>query len=192
MSKRRRKTKSKKAFKLKLKPATIYSIVQVTFYILAGLILVSFTRNGLILLKLNDFLIYLFSWSAVFVPFIFITFGLMVSRLRIPISQPNVVVGALLFFISVMFLTQAGFIGSRGWNGISNLITDAGAFIVLIGTSFVGLVILFNTSVDQVYLFLLDAVRRYGIRGKGVGRKAQAGGLFKNNLKANMKVVGGK
>ena len=100
MSKRRHhKTKSKKAFKLKLKPATLYSIAQITFYVLAGLILVSFTRNGVILYKINELLTGLFSWGAIFLPFLLISFGLLVSRLRIPLSQPNVVVGFLLFFI---------------------------------------------------------------------------------------------
>ncbi len=191
MSKRRHhKTKSKKAFKLKLKPGTVYSIAQITFYVLAGLILISFTRNGVILYRLNDLLMNLFSWSAIFIPFIFIAFGLMVSRLRIPISQPNVAIGTLLFFISVMFLTKAGVVGTSGWKGISNLITDAGAFIVLFGTSFVGLVILFNTSVDQVYFLLRDVFRRYGLRGKGLGKKPASGGIFKNNQKADLKVMG--
>lgn len=191
MSKRRRKTKSKKAFKLRLKRGTVYSIVQITFYMLAGLILISFTRNGIVLYRLNEFLMYLFSWSAVFVPFLFIVFGLMVSRLRIPISQPNVVIGTLLLFISVMFLAKAGVIGLSGWNGISNLITDAGAFIVLIGTSSVGLIILFNTSIDQIYLLLRDAFRKYGVRGGGLGKRSVQSGVFKNNQKADLKVMGG-
>ncbi len=193
MSKRRHyKTKSKKAFKLKLKPGTVYTIVQVTFHVLAGLILVSFTRNGVVLYRLNNLLIRLFSWSAIFLPFIFIVFGLMVSRLRIPLSQPNVVIGALLFFISVMFLTKAGAIGAGGWSGISNLITDAGAFIVLFGTCFVGLVILFNTSIDQVYILVRDAFRKYGVRGKGLSKKPVSGGIFKNSQKADLRVMGDK
>lgn len=193
MAKRkRRKTKSKKAFKLKLKPATVYSIAQITFYVLAGLILVSFTRNGIILYKLNDILTRMFSWSAIFLPFLLITFGLLVSRLRIPISQPNVVVGFLLFFISIVFLTKAGTVGMNGWRGISSLITDAGAFIVLLGTSFVGLVILFNTSIDQVYTFLKDSFRKYGVRGKYPGKKPLQGGLFKRGEKSDLKVTGGK
>lgn len=190
--KKHRKTKSKKAFKLKLKPATMYSIAQITFYILAGLILVSFTRNGIILSKLNDLLFELFSWSSIFIPFIFIGFGLLVSRLRIPLSQPNVVVGFLLFFISVVFLTRAGTVGLNGWNGISSLITNAGAFIVLIGTSFVGLVILFNTSVDHVLHLLQDAYRKYVVRSKFPARKPLQSGMFKNDQKSDMKVVGGK
>lgn len=193
MSKRRHhKTKSKKAFKLKLKPGTVYTIAQITFYVMAGLILISFTRNGLILYKLNEFLMNLFSWSAVFIPFIFIAFGLMISHLRVPLSQPNVVIGTLLFFVSIVFLTKAGKVGESGWGGISNLITDMGAFIVLLGTSFVGLVILFNTSFDQVYLFLRDVFRKYIIRGKGMARRPVAAGIFKNSQKADLKVMGEK
>lgn len=193
MSKRKRyKTKSKKAFKLKLKPGTVYTIVQITFYVLAGLILISFTRNGLVLYKLNEFLMDLFSWGAVFIPFIFITFGLMVSHLRIPLSQPNVVIGSLLFFISVVFLAKAGKVGERGWGGISNLITDIGAFMVLLGTSFVGLVILFNTSFDQIYIFLRDVFRKYIIRGKVAARKPIAGGIFKTAQKGDLRVMGDK
>ncbi|KKR11667.1 MAG: cell division FtsK/SpoIIIE [Candidatus Woesebacteria bacterium GW2011_GWA1_39_21] len=193
MSKRRHhKTKSKKAFKLKLKPATLYSIAQITFYVLAGLILVSFTRNGVILYKINELLTGLFSWGAIFLPFLLISFGLLVSRLRIPLSQPNVVVGFLLFFISVVFLTKAGKVGMNGWRGISSLITDAGAFIVLFGTSFVGLVILFNTSIDQVYMFLREAFRKYGVRGKMSGKKPLLGGVFKGGQKLDLKVSGDK
>ena len=190
--KKRRKTKSKKAFKLKLRPGTVYSIVQVVFYILAGLILISFTRNGVILYKFNEFIFKLFDWTSYFIPFIFISFGLLVSRLRIPLSQPNVVVGGLLFFISVMFLTRAGMVGLNGWMGISTLITDAGAFIVLLGISIVGLIVLFNTSLDQVYIFLKDAYRKYIIRSKSIGKRPFQAGMFKNSQKGDMKVMGDK
>src|SRR3990172_4996759 len=108
MSKKKiRKAKSKKAYKVRLKPSTVLSIVQIVFYSLAGLIIVSFSRRGLILVILNDFLLLLFSWTTIFVPFIFVSLGLLVSKLRVPIAQPNVIVGALLFFISIMSLTKA-------------------------------------------------------------------------------------
>ena len=133
-----KKLKSKRAFKLKLKPATVYSIVQIAFYTLAGLIIISFARRGLVLVKLNDFLLSLFSWTTIFLPFIFISFGLLVSKLRIPLSQPNVIVGGLLFFISIASLTRAGRLGQAAWSGIATLVMPAGAFIILFGTTVVG------------------------------------------------------
>ncbi|MBI4153473.1 DNA translocase FtsK [Candidatus Woesebacteria bacterium] len=150
--KRRRFTK--RAFKLRLKRATVFSIAQVFFFALAFLILISFSRQGLILVKLNDFLTSSFSWATIFLPFVLLSFTFMLSKIKIPLSQPNVVVGSLLFFVSVAAIGKAGKVGKIAWEGVSSLITPAGAFIVLFGTSVVGLIILFNTSFDAVFKLL--------------------------------------
>jgi len=185
MSKKHKKRlKSKKAYRLKLKPGTIYSIVQIIFFSLAGLIIISFSRRGLVLVRLNDLLIQLFSWTTIFLPFIFLTFGFLVSKLRTPFSQPNVIVGGLLTFVSIMTLTKAGLVGRSAWDGVATLVTGAGAFIILTGTTFVGLIILFNTSIDQVLGFFAQMFGRYGIRG-GTSKKALA---FPK--RGEMKVVG--
>ena len=145
---------------MRLKRQTIFSIAQVLFFALALLVLISFSRQGLILVKLNDFLIMSFSWATIFLPFIFLSFAFMLSKIKIPLSQPNVVVGSTLFFISVATLAQAGRIGNIAWEGVSSLITPVGAFIVLLGTSLIGLVILFNTSFDQVFNLLATFLRQ--------------------------------
>ena len=150
--KRRRFTK--RAFKLRLKRATVFSIAQVFFFALSFLILISFSRQGLILVKFNDFLTSSFSWATIFLPFIFLSFAFMLSKIKIPLSQPNVVVGSLLFFVSVAAIGQAGKVGAVAWEGVSSLVTPVGAFIVLLGTSVVGLIILFNTSFDAVFKLL--------------------------------------
>ena len=171
---RKRRRKSKRAFRLKLKKRTIYSIAQVAFLSLAGLIIVSFARQGVILVKLNDLLISYFSWTTVFLPFIFLSLALLISKFRNPLSQPNVVVGSLLFFISVLTLTRAGILGKAAWDGVATLITGAGAFIVLLGTSAVGLIILFNTSVDQVIELVSSffaQIRRYMFGEEGGPRR---------------------
>lgn len=173
MAKKRRR-KSKRAFRLKLKKGTVYSIAQVAFLSLAGLIIVSFARQGIILVKLNDFLISYFSWTTVFLPFIFLSLALLISKFRNPLSQPNVAVGSLLFFISVLTLTRAGILGKAAWDGVATLITGAGAFIVLLGTSAVGLIILFNTSVDQVIELassFFAQIRRYVFGEEGGPRR---------------------
>ncbi len=149
MAKKRRR-KSKRAFRLRLKKGTVYSIAQVVFLSLAGLTIISFARQGIILVKLNDFLTAYFSWTTVFLPFIFLSLALLISKFRNPLSQPNVVVGSLLFFISILALTRAGILGKIAWDGVAALVTGVGAFLILLGTSIVGLIILFNTSVDQV------------------------------------------
>jgi S-DNA-T family DNA segregation ATPase FtsK/SpoIIIE len=168
----RRRRKNKRAFRLKLKKSTVFSIVQVIFFTLAGLVIVSFARQGLLLVKLNDYLIKFFSWTTVFLPFIFITFAFLVSKFKILLGQPNVVIGSLLFFISITALTRAGLAGEAAWAGMATLITGIGAFIILLGTTIVGLIILFNTSIDQVIEFLKTVykhARWYVMGGKSIG-----------------------
>lgn len=184
---RRAKT-TKRAFNLKLKKGTTYSIVQVIFFSLAALVLISFSRRGSILIEINDFLWRMFAWSTLFLPFIFLTCALLVSKVKNPLGQPNVVIGSILFFISVATLGRSGVLGNEAWGGTATLITAPGAFIVLLGTTLVGLVIMFNTSVDQVVQFLIMLFKE----GKKyiVGDKTQ-GVVAKGFGKGTMKVSGG-
>jgi S-DNA-T family DNA segregation ATPase FtsK/SpoIIIE len=150
MAKRHKRRLDKRGFKLRLKRDTVFSIAQILFFALAALILISFSRQGAILMRLNDFLISYFSWSSIFLPFMFLSFAFLISKAKMLIGQPNVIVGSLLFFLSITTIGQAGILGRGAWEAISVLITGVGAAIVLIGTTFVGLIILFNTSIDQV------------------------------------------
>ncbi len=167
----RRRSKSKRALRPKLKIATIYSIVQIIFFSLAALVMLSFARRGLILITINDVLISLFSWTSIFLPFIFVSFAFLVSKFRNPLSEPNVIVGMLIFFLSAGAITKAGTAGRSAWDGIAQLISSPGAMIVLIGTSIVGLIILFNTSLDVVWNQLVSFFRKYGISLPGKSTK---------------------
>lgn len=183
--KRKSRKKDKRAFKFKLKQGTAFSIVQVAFFTLAGLVIVSFSRQGVVLVRLNDLLVTLFSWTTIFLPFIFLSFGLLVSKFKTPLSQPNVIIGSLLFFISMMTLTKAGSVGKSAWEGVATLVTGAGAFIILVGTTAIGLIILFNTSLDQIFGVLTGLFRRYGIQGPKATQKA-----FRTKSRGEMKVIG--
>ena len=145
------------------------------FFSLAGLIIVSFARQGVILVKLNDFLVSYLSWTTIFLPFVLLSAGFLLTKFKTPFAQPNVLVGSLLFFISTLTITRAGIIGKYSWEGVATLITSVGAFIILLGTGIIGLVILFNTSVDQLIAFfgaLLAQIKHYLVGGKAV-RKAE-------------------
>jgi len=185
MAKRKRKkVKAKKTLRLRLKTATVYSIVQVAFFSSALLIIISFARQGVVLIKLNDYLIDYLSWSTVFLPFIFIAFGLLVSKFKTPLGSPNVVVGSLLFFMSIATISRAGIIGETAWMGIATLVTPVGAFIVLLGTTLVGLIIMFNTSLDQVLGVVAGVYKQYVVRGKGTPK------TFRTRGKQELKVIG--
>lgn len=188
---RRKRRKSSRFFKLKLKKGTAFSIVQIIFFSLAGLVIVSFARQGVLLVRLNDFLTNYFGWSTILLPFIFLSFAFLVSKFKTPLGQPNVVIGSLLFFISLATLTQAGVAGREAWGGVATLITGVGAAIILIGTSAVGLIILFNTSLDQVIEGISTAFKH--IRWYLMGNKnVSLTGTFKKKMpKGELKVTGG-
>ncbi len=179
----RRKRFNKRAFRLRLKKGTIFSIAQTLFLVLAGLIVLSFLRQGLILSKINDVLITYFSWTVVFLPFIFLSFSFFVSKLKGPLSQPNVLVGILLFFISIASISKAGVLGRNAWEAIAALITNMGAFIIFLGTTLIGLIILFNTSFEQVIngvTLIINRLKRFIFSDKSLQRK-----LWKKPMKVS-------
>lgn len=149
-----RKLKNVESKGISIKPEAMLSILQVFFWAMAGLILVSFARQGSILIKVNDFLTDYFGWTTVFLPFIFLSLGFLISKFKFVLGQPNVAIGIILFFVSFTSLMRSGQFGKSAWDGVSVLVTPAGAFLVLLGTTVVGLIILFNTSLDQFFLFL--------------------------------------
>lgn len=99
-------------------------------------------------------------WSSFLLPFVFIALGFLMSKLRTPLGQPNVLIGIVLFFVSTATLTRAGSVGQQAWDGVVALVTVAGAFIILLAASIVGLVVLFNTSFDQLLIFIGKLLRQ--------------------------------
>jgi len=174
---------------LKLKKESMFSISQIIFFAIAVLILISFSRQGVVLLKFNTLLLNYFSWSSIFLPFIFLSFAFLLSKVKFVLGQPNVVVGGLLFFIAVMGLGHAGIVGLTIWESIVALITGVGAAIIYVGVGMVGLIILFNTSIDQVYKIIKEMFRQVSIYIHGNGGQLQIGG--KPLSKGPMKVSGG-
>ena len=143
----------KKAFKLKLKKTTIYTFSSVALFAVAGLITLSFSRQGPFLTKLYYLLTHYFGWGALLLPFLFMVAGLMLSRLQWKITRPNVFVGTLILLISLISLTRSGVIGFEVWQNLTFLITGLGAFLVLFGFVFIGFVVTFNTSLEEILLF---------------------------------------
>jgi S-DNA-T family DNA segregation ATPase FtsK/SpoIIIE len=146
--------------RLKLKKHTLFSVAQVIFFLLAGIVIVSFSRQGSILVLLNDFLLFTFSWTTLFIPFLLIVSGLMFSRFHTPLNQPTVLVGGLLLAIASCGLTQAGSFGREVWNSLSSLVTPIGAAIILLGGILIGLLVLFNTSLDHILAFFVAVLVR--------------------------------
>ena len=72
------------------------------------------------------------------------------------ISRANVSIGFLLFFISLNALTKGGILGEYLFKVLSDLVTGIGANLVYTAGIFVGLVVFFDTSIDELFGILKD------------------------------------
>jgi len=151
---RSKRGRRKKPFKLKLKRESLYTIASVLLLSVGGLIILSFSQQGKLLRYIYFLCSRLFGFGALFLPFLFISAGLMLTKLRWKICRPHVFIGSLLLFLSFIGLLQTGQLGKEIFQNIAVLITSLGAFLILLGCGFIGFVVLFETSFEDVFLFL--------------------------------------
>lgn len=153
MAKRRRHY-SKQKFKIKLKKNTVYSIFAF-LVILSGLLFgLSFTRSGPSFISINDYLVNYFGALAILFPVLLILLGFFFLKLKFALSKPNVIVGFLIFFFSLLGLSHEGALGAYLSKILIDIVQPIGSFFVYLIGIFVGLVVLFDTSVDELFAIL--------------------------------------
>lgn len=185
----------KKPFKFKLKEKTVYTFFTVSFFLLAGLIILSFSRKGFILSKIFYSLFSYFGLGLIFLPFLLISAGLIFSRLRWAVAKPNVFVGTCIILFSLIGVTQSGRIGFEFWQNLAFFVTPVGAFICLFGLAFIGFVIAFNTSLEEIVLFfakLILSIKKGMIKMKTVPKPAllaRGGSAAQSQRQGPMKIV---
>lgn len=169
----RKRGRRKKPFKLKLKKEILYSIVSLIFAVLAVLILLSFTRQGLFLATLYEALNDLFGWTLLMLPFISLSLSLLMTQLKWPIASPTVFLGGLLIFIGTTGISKSGGVGEQIFASLEVLITAFGAAAVYLSVILAGIMVLTNTSLDEFLVaiagalgYVKDAFVSLGGRGK--------------------------
>ena len=150
----RRKHYRKQKIKFKLKKGTVYSIFAFGFIVLGIILLLSFSRNGSSFILINDLLNKYFGGTAFLFPFVLIFFGFLFFKLKMFLSGVNVSLGYLLFFLSLSAFTRGGVIGDGLFGTISSILNDIIAKLIYFAGILIGLIVFFNTSVDQVIAFL--------------------------------------
>lgn len=144
------RTYRRQRLRFKLRKSTIYSIFSFFLILTGGLSLLSFTRNGESLVALNEVLDKYFGFLGILFPFALILFGFLFLRLKLFLSRSHVAIGFLLFFISSLGLFKGGIFGLYFFQTLSDVLTEAGASLVYIGGILVGIIVFFDTSVDEV------------------------------------------
>jgi DNA segregation ATPase FtsK/SpoIIIE, S-DNA-T family len=142
--------------KFKLKQKTVTTVAFLIALIAAGLSGLSLVSDSEALAFWRDLLTENLGWTKIFAPLLFISAALVLQKLKWYIGQVNVLVGLITVVVSLASLTglilpeQAGALGNLISIELSNLVTSAGAFLVLLGVFMVGIVVLFDTSLSQI------------------------------------------
>ena len=161
----------RRRFQLHLKKDVIFSISYILLFCLALLIILSFTRRGIYLYKLNLFLLDWLGWGTVFLAFFLFLSGLMLTRINVPWSEAGVLVGGSLAAVSLIGLTRAGLAGKGVFNILSYAITSIGAVIILVASAIIGVVVFFNTSLDQMVIFFANIFKPFKNMAVGLKKK---------------------
>lgn len=148
---KRKRHYKRRGFKIKLKKDTIYTIFSVGLLLVGLFFLLSFTRSGESLVLINEVLKKHFGWTAFLAPFVLIFFSLLFFRMKFFLSQANVALGFLVFYVSFLGLAKAGTVGSWLFSLLEEILTTAGADLVFIAGVFIGIIVFFNTSVDELF-----------------------------------------
>jgi S-DNA-T family DNA segregation ATPase FtsK/SpoIIIE len=86
--------------------------------------------------------------------FVFLGF-LFLHMKRVYFSRLNVSLGYILFFVSLLSLTRTGVIGKEIFSILSEILSPRGADIVFISGILVGIIVFFDTSVDEIFEWLI-------------------------------------
>lgn len=146
----RKKGRRSKPFALSLKKETINSILAILIIGVGGLISVSFSRQGVVLEKINTLGSQLLGWPLILLPFIFVSGGLLLTKVKWGIASPHVFLGSLITLLSLTGLTQAGRIGHELYLSVASLITNPGVILFYCIGIAIGLLILFETSLEDI------------------------------------------
>ncbi|MBI2600654.1 DNA translocase FtsK [Candidatus Daviesbacteria bacterium] len=143
--------------KLRLKQKTIIGIATIIALISAILSAVALATNSSYLQFWQEFLIEVFGWTAFVSPILFILVGLVLQRVKWSFAQMNVLLGLILIILGSTSLTaaisqqKAGIIGLNIWEQLSTFLTTIGAGALLLGLLLVGVVVMLNASLSQIF-----------------------------------------
>ncbi|MBI2330218.1 DNA translocase FtsK [Candidatus Daviesbacteria bacterium] len=154
--------------KFRLKHKTITAIGTLIAFSLAVLSGVSLFTNSQALEFWKNFLEEYLGVMKIASPIIFLLSGLVLTKAKWKLAQTNVLLGFLLLVLSVSSLIAAvklekgGLIGQTLWLQLSSFVTPVGSAALLLLVFLVGLVVLFNTSLQQIlgiFVWVFNAVQ---------------------------------
>ncbi len=160
MSRKKRKyhKRHKPLIGFKLKQQTVYTVAAIWLWIFAATVMLSFFGDGVLLIKIRDELYGYIGWVYYFLPPFFISLSFLLFKIKHDIGKPNVPGGIAIGMIALTGLFRTGKIGEALWHNAMIAISAEGAVLLFLGFLAIGLIVLFNASLDNLVNFLLSLI----------------------------------
>ncbi|MBP7842512.1 DNA translocase FtsK, partial [Candidatus Woesebacteria bacterium] len=114
------------------------------------LVIVSLSGQGVILATINNYLTAELGASLLFLPFVFISSGMVMFRTKWFWSKPHVLLGTVLLMFGFMGLFRTGDIGLNTFENTAALITSAGTYVVFLSLFSIGALIITQLSIHEI------------------------------------------
>lgn len=159
--KSRRKYHKRSPFNLKLKKQTVYTVGAIWLWLFAGAVTISFFAEGTLLTKLREELTYHIGWTMYGLPPFLVALSLQFFKFKTKpdIAQPHIPLGLGIALTAFTALLQGGIFGETLWGVVVRAISTEGALLVYLALFIVGVIILFNTSLDAFINLLLNSIQ---------------------------------
>ena len=177
----RGRKKSKILPSLKLKPDTVKSIFFIFFLILSVISIISFLRQGTFATSFNVFLQEYFGFASVMIPFMLLLISFLFTKIKIFLKEANIFFGFLIMFIASLALFKQGIIGLFLWDQTLAIFSEVISFIIFFFAFIVGIVVLFDTNVVQIFKLVAKiflAIKKYTV---GLSIKSKERKLLQKN-----------
>ncbi|MFA5136397.1 MAG: DNA translocase FtsK [Patescibacteria group bacterium] len=163
----RRKTLIKVPFlKVKINSKTIFNILGFLLIAFAFILLISFVSlftedgGGILLSRINDQITGSFGPIGIFIPFIILLFsGHFFNTKKLRFIKPNITIGIIFIFISLLGIFQSGVVGRDLFDVLSLNISGLGTIFVLCILLIIGLILFLDTSIDVFFLSILNILK---------------------------------
>jgi DNA segregation ATPase FtsK/SpoIIIE, S-DNA-T family len=178
--KHKRKYHNRKKFGIKLKKQTVYTVAAIWLWLFAAVICLSFFGEGEMLSVLRSALLAHIGWLMYPLPLFLISLSTLFFKVKSDLGSQNVPMGMGVIILGLMGLTQSGQVGDVLWTLVANAISAEGSALLFLGVLLIGIIVLFNTSLDSFMNFVLSGMQKIGelVTGSGKQKNKKSFGLF--------------
>lgn len=150
MAKKRKKYRKHKG-KFTLNANTIYTLTALSLFLGGVLLLVSYTRSGDILLTANDYLVGYFGALSFLIPFCFMAFAFLFTRIKTRVAEPLFSIGLTSFTVGMVGMFKTGLVGQAIYGQLSDLLGGLLTIVLLFIAAFLGFITFTNISIGALF-----------------------------------------